>query len=88
MRIAVTGGTGYVGAHSTRALLAAGHTVRLLISQTPADEAAAHMLAELGDVEILRGDVRDAGVWTPCSLVVTRCCTVRGWSAPTPAATS
>lgn len=59
MHVAVTGGTGYVGAHSTRALLAAGHAVRLLISPNPADEAVARRLALLGDVEILSGDVRD-----------------------------
>ncbi|MFG1931512.1 NAD-dependent epimerase/dehydratase family protein [Mycobacterium sp. NPDC048908] len=59
MRIAITGGTGYVGAHSTKALLTAGHTVRLLLNPSPADEAAAHHLARLGDVELVRGDIRD-----------------------------
>ena len=31
MLIAVTGGTGYLGAHTVRALLAGGHRVRLLV---------------------------------------------------------
>jgi dihydroflavonol-4-reductase len=31
MRVMVTGGTGFVGAHSTRALVDAGHEVRLLV---------------------------------------------------------
>jgi nucleoside-diphosphate-sugar epimerase len=59
MRIAVTGGTGYVGAQSTKALLAAGHSVRLLLNPNPADESAAGHLAQLGKVELVRGDIRD-----------------------------
>jgi nucleoside-diphosphate-sugar epimerase len=31
MRVLVTGGTGYVGAHTVRALVAAGHEIRLLV---------------------------------------------------------
>lgn len=30
MRVAVTGGTGYLGAHTVRALIQAGHEVKLL----------------------------------------------------------
>ncbi|MGV0835497.1 NAD-dependent epimerase/dehydratase family protein [Mycolicibacterium thermoresistibile] len=59
MHIAVTGGTGYVGAHTVRALLEAGHRVRLLVTDSPTDAAVARGLAERGDVETLRGDVRD-----------------------------
>nr|CRL68291.1 nucleoside-diphosphate-sugar epimerase [Mycolicibacter nonchromogenicus] len=32
MRIAVTGGTGYLGAHTVKTLLEAGHSVRLLVA--------------------------------------------------------
>lgn len=35
MRVLVTGGTGFIGAHTTRALIDAGHDVRLLV-RTPA----------------------------------------------------
>lgn len=60
MLIGVTGGTGYVGAHSVRALLAAGHRVRLLVGP---DAEGAPVLRHLGEsegVEVLFGDVRDA----------------------------
>jgi len=60
MQVAVTGGTGYLGAHTVRALLGAGHSVRLLV--TP-DEGAAPVigaLRELGELTVIAGDIRDA----------------------------
>jgi nucleoside-diphosphate-sugar epimerase len=59
VRVAVTGGAGYIGALASRELLAAGHEVRaldlLLHGQTPlADELDSE------GVELIRGDVRDA----------------------------
>ncbi|MCX8555040.1 NAD-dependent epimerase/dehydratase family protein [Mycolicibacterium mucogenicum] len=59
MHIAVTGGTGYLGAHTVRALLAAGHTVRLLVFPGGSDDAALDALGRIGPLEILTGDIRD-----------------------------
>ncbi|HEU0306044.1 MAG TPA: NAD-dependent epimerase/dehydratase family protein [Lysobacter sp.] len=51
MQVLVTGGTGFVGSHSVRALLAAGHRVRLL-ARDPAR-------ASVSGVEVASGDVTD-----------------------------
>lgn len=59
MHIAVTGGTGYVGAHTVRALLAAGHTVRLLVVPGGSDDVALDALGRRGPLEVLTGDIRD-----------------------------
>jgi dihydroflavonol-4-reductase len=59
MLIAVTGGTGYVGAHTVRALLAAGHQVRLLVEPGGDRAPVLQRFTELGDVEVVPGDVRD-----------------------------
>jgi dihydroflavonol-4-reductase len=60
MQVAVTGGTGFVGAHAVRALVEAGHHVRLLARS---DRAAAASLDPLGvdraAYELVRGDVCD-----------------------------
>lgn len=61
MKIAVTGGTGYVGAHTTLALLADGHTVRLLVLPTESlDPLFAAAGADAARIEPEIGDIRDA----------------------------
>lgn len=62
MQIAVTGGTGYVGAHTVKALLEAGHSVRLMVAPGCGDEPVIPQLRELGSLEVLDGDIRDAAV--------------------------
>jgi nucleoside-diphosphate-sugar epimerase len=61
MRVAITGGTGFVGAHTVRAVLDAGHDVRLLV-RDPA--RISETLGPLGvgadDVVAVRGDMTDA----------------------------
>lgn len=61
MLVCVTGGTGFVGAHSAAAIVRAGHRVRLLVR----DEAAVtRALTPLGippgAVDVVTGDVLDA----------------------------
>ena len=56
----VTGGAGFIGSHLADGLLAAGWRVRLLDDFSSGREAnVAHLL---GHAELLRGDLRDAGL--------------------------
>jgi nucleoside-diphosphate-sugar epimerase len=59
VRVLVTGGTGFVGSHSVKALVDAGHEVRLLVR---APERIAPALAPLGldGADHVVGDVIDA----------------------------
>jgi nucleoside-diphosphate-sugar epimerase len=60
MRVMVTGGTGFVGAHSARALVDAGHQVRLLVrSPDKIDEVLKPMGVEPDGYVV--GDMTDAG---------------------------
>ncbi|OBE93926.1 SDR family NAD(P)-dependent oxidoreductase [Mycobacterium sp. 852002-10029_SCH5224772] len=59
MHVAVTGGTGYLGAHTVRALIQAGHRVTLLAAPTDPG-AVIDRLRALGSVTVLAGDVRSA----------------------------
>lgn len=61
MKVAVTGGTGYVGAHSARAMLDAGHDLRLLVHPDDRlDDALPAVGIDPTDHEIVVGDVRSA----------------------------
>lgn len=60
MRVLVTGGAGFIGAHCVEALVQRGHQVRVLVQ--PGDPAP--NLASL-PVERLEADVRDAGGLAP-----------------------
>ncbi|MFW6090435.1 MAG: SDR family NAD(P)-dependent oxidoreductase [Actinomycetota bacterium] len=60
MRILVTGGTGFVGAHSTRALVAAGHDVTLLVRDAAGVQPALRPLGINPErCRIVTGDVLD-----------------------------
>lgn len=62
MLIGVTGGTGYIGAHCVRLLLAEGHRVRLLVAPDVVGAPVLSRFAESGEIEVLAGDVRDSAV--------------------------
>jgi dihydroflavonol-4-reductase len=61
VRVMVTGGTGFIGAHTVRALLDAGHEVRLLVRDPVLLEAVLRPLG-VDDVDHLVGDARDADI--------------------------
>ena len=62
MRVAVTGGTGYVGAHCIAALLRDKHDVRLLVHPNEMARPLSSYGVEGDAVEVLSGDVADAAV--------------------------
>jgi UDP-glucose 4-epimerase len=59
MRVAVTGGTGYVGAQSVAALRRAGHQVRLLVHPADANRPLSSYGVDATGVEVVEGDVAD-----------------------------
>ncbi|MEH1101391.1 SDR family NAD(P)-dependent oxidoreductase [Micromonospora sp. CPCC 205561] len=60
MLVLVTGGTGFIGSHSTAAVLAAGHRVRMLVRDPARARGVITALgADLGRVELVTGDVTD-----------------------------
>jgi dTDP-L-rhamnose 4-epimerase len=62
MRILITGGAGFIGSHLADALLQHGHQVRALDNLSPQVHGpdAVRPAYLHGDVELVRGDVRDA----------------------------
>src|SRR3712207_2265774 len=58
MKVLVTGGRGFVGAHSVRAILRAGHEVRLLV-RSPARLGPALEPLGVSGVEHVVGDATD-----------------------------
>lgn len=60
MRVLVTGGTGYVGAHTVRALVDAGHEIRLLVRSPDRIPPALDPLG-VPPPPFVVGDVTDAG---------------------------
>lgn len=64
MHIAITGGTGYLGAHTARRLLEAGHRIRLLVAPGCGNDAVLPRLAALGEVDVHHGDIRAADTVT------------------------
>lgn len=75
MKVLVTGGTGFIGSHSVRALSAAGHEVRIL-ARSPGKVGP--LMAKMGvgveAVEVAAGDITDAdavrGAVAGCDAVV------------------
>lgn len=65
MRVLVTGGTGYVGAYTVQALIAAGHTPRLLV-RNPARVATTvgAIGVDVDALEIAPGEMTDAAAIT------------------------
>lgn len=61
MRVAITGGTGYVGAHILHGLDLAGFDLRVLVAPHE-DPSLVARLAPSGRARVLTGDVRDASV--------------------------
>lgn len=60
MLVSVTGGTGFVGAHSVAAVLRAGHRVRLLVrDEGTVEPALAPLGVGTGAVDVVKGDVMD-----------------------------
>lgn len=60
MLVSVTGGSGFVGAHTVAALLRAGHRVRLLVrDESTVEHALTPLGVGTGAVDVVTGDVLD-----------------------------
>lgn len=61
MKIFITGGTGFIGRHTVRALLARGHSVMLLV--LPREARAAERFFGSTRVTVVRGDLARPAAW-------------------------
>jgi len=59
MRVMVTGATGYVGAHSVKALVDAGHRVRLLVRDPAKAARVLRAVGVTGRLDCVSGDMTD-----------------------------
>lgn len=59
MLVAVTGGTGFVGAHTVKALVDAGHRVRVLVRREGTPPSLAALGLDLSPDDLVLGDVCD-----------------------------
>ena len=61
MRVMMTGGTGFVGSHTVRRYLAAGHSVRLLVRDPAKARRVFEPLGiEFPEADVIAGDITDA----------------------------
>jgi len=63
MKILITGGAGFIGSHTADALIARGHSVRLLDNLQPTVHPRGKPSYLHPEAEFMLGDVRDAAVW-------------------------
>lgn len=63
MKVLITGGAGFIGTHTARALLARGDEVRILDALTPPVHRPGFTMAAPEGAESLHGDVRSKADW-------------------------
>jgi nucleoside-diphosphate-sugar epimerase len=82
MKILVTGGAGYIGSHTTLALLEAGYEVVVLDNLCNSSDAALHAIEGIcgKSALMIRGDVCDRALLDRifASIKSTRCCILPG----------
>ena len=73
MRIGVTGGAGYIGSYYVKKLVEEGHNVVSVDNLMNGDYSRLQALAIDDNVELLTGDIRDAGflekVYSGCDAI-------------------